>query len=132
MASPGYHAYQSYKRSRLGGYALALACLLLAQLLGLVHQTQHAPQIAAASATHLTAQHAHDEHGLADVLGHEQGGVVCQLVDAAAASPPLLIAVVVTAALVAVFACPLAVGTVKLANTMFALYCARAPPARLA
>ncbi|UFS56963.1 hypothetical protein LN050_03750 [Comamonadaceae bacterium M7527] len=147
------HAHQLYKRSPLVWCALALACLVLVQLLGLIHQTQHVPQRATASATQFAAKpallvafeqvatdhavhHLHGEyahaHAHGDVLDHDQGSFTCQLIDVAAGAFALLAAVVAAAACVALFAYPLAGGTAWRIQTSFALYCARAPPARLA
>ena len=141
--------HQAYKRSRLMWCALALACLVLVQWLGLVHQTQHDPDRAGTGASHWVAQpglsvafeqaahdhaahHTHAEHGQGDVLGHDQGGVTCQLIDVAAGAVALLAAVVATVACGAGFACPLKSGSAGRTHAPFALYCARAPPARLA
>ena len=149
MHVPSHNAKATAKRSLFGWWALASACLALVQLLGLIHQTQHVPQRAATSAPHVAAQrsfsvafdehaahdHAthqgHDEHHHDGLFGHDQDSVACQLFDIAAGSLALLGAALAAAACLALFACPLLGGIARLTDTRFALYSARAPPARL-
>lgn len=152
MHVPSHNAKATAKRSLFGWWALASACLALVQLLGLIHQTQHVPQRAATSAPHVAAQRgfsaafehaahdhaahkahdAHDEHHNGDLFGHDQDSVSCQLFDIAAGSLALLGTALAAATCLALFACPLLGGIARLTHTRFALYSARAPPARLA